>query len=58
VTYDGPRVLHSIDEKLKSHQYLDILRTKMRPFAEENFPLPEVANRVTQEFRFFQHDGY
>ncbi|EFX80119.1 hypothetical protein DAPPUDRAFT_243781 [Daphnia pulex] len=29
----------------------------MGPFAEENFALPEVANGVTQEFRFFQHDG-
>jgi hypothetical protein len=58
VTYDGPGVMHRIEGKLNSHQYLDILRTQMRPFAEENFPLPEVANGVTQEFRFFQHDGY
>ena len=56
VTYDGPGVLHRIDGKLESQQYLDILKTKMRPFAVQNFPFPAVADGVHQ-FRFFQHDG-
>jgi hypothetical protein len=55
-TYDGPGVLHRIDGKLDSIQYLDILQTKMRPFTDQKFPPPAVADGGNQEFRFFQHD--
>lgn len=56
VTYDGSGVLHRIDGQLNSTQYLDILKTKMRPFAVQNFPPPAVDDGGNQEFRFFQHD--
>nr|CAH0101560.1 unnamed protein product [Daphnia galeata] len=51
------RVLHRIDGQLNSTQYLDILKTKMRPFAVQNFPPPAVDDGGNQEFRFFQHDN-